>query len=72
MTPQARRDAIEATGLIAIVASLIFLAVETRQNTSALYGESRQAVLNAAHAELFVLVDNTHLKGHGYETYSTC
>ena len=61
MRSQARRDVIEAVGLIAIVASLIFLAVETRQNTSALYGESRQSVLTASHAELFVLVENPDL-----------
>ncbi len=61
MSPQARRDVIESVGLIAIVATLIFLAVETRQNTAALYAESRQSVLAASHSELFMIVENPDL-----------
>jgi hypothetical protein len=61
MSPEARRDVIESIGLAAIVASLIFLAVETRQNTAALYAESRQSVLAASHSELFMIVDNPDL-----------
>ncbi len=61
MSPESRRDVIESIGLVAIVASLIFLAVETRQNTAALYAESRQSVLAASHSELFMLVENPEL-----------
>jgi hypothetical protein len=58
MNRKRRREIFEAVGLIAIVASLVFLALETRQNTNALYAESRQSVLTAAQTELFVLVEN--------------
>jgi hypothetical protein len=53
-----QRELFEAIGLLAIVASLIFLAVEINQNTNALYGQSRQSVLEAAQNELFVLVEH--------------
>jgi len=52
MNREQRKDIIEALGLAAIVASLIFLAYETRQNTNALYAQSRQAILEAALQEI--------------------
>ena len=58
MDREKRREVFEAIGLLAIVASLIFLAVEINQNTNALYGQSRQSVLEAAQTELFVLVEH--------------
>lgn len=58
MDRDSRREIFEAIGLLAIVASLIFLAVEINQNTNALYGQSRQSVLEAAQSELFVLVEH--------------
>jgi len=61
MDREQRRELFEAIGLLAIVASLIFLAVETRQNTNALYGQSRQSVLAAAQSELFLLVDHPEI-----------
>jgi hypothetical protein len=56
-----RRDIIETVGVVAIVVSLIFLAVEMRQNTNALLGESRQAVLSASIQELNLVFDNPDL-----------
>ena len=44
MNREQRKDIIEAFGLIAIVASLIFLAYETRQNTIAIQQESQQTI----------------------------
>ena len=58
MNREKRRDIFEAIGIIAIVASLIFLAIEVNQNTNALYGQTRQSVLEAAQSELFLLVEH--------------
>ena len=49
MNREQRKGIIEAFGLIAIVASLIFLAYETRQNTIAIQQESQQTILAIAH-----------------------
>ena len=44
MTRERLKDAVEIIGLIAIVASLVFLALEVRQNTTALEaGAARRA-----------------------------
>ena len=61
MDRERRKETIETIGVIAIVASLVFLALETRQNTNALYADSRQSVLAAAQSELFHLVENPDL-----------
>ena len=54
-------DLSEIVSSIAIVVTLVYLTVEIRQNTNALYAESRQSVLTAAQTELFVLVENPNL-----------
>ena len=61
MDRERRRDLFEAIGLLAIVASLVFLAIEIGQNTNALHGQSRQSVLEAAQNELFLLVENPEI-----------
>ena len=61
MNREKRRDVFEAVGVIAIIASLIFLAIEINQNTNALYGQSRQSVLEAAQNELFLLVEHPEI-----------
>jgi len=61
MNRDRRRDVIEALGLVVIVASLLFLAVEIKQNTNALQAQSRQSVLEAAQNELFILVEHPEL-----------
>ena len=61
MNREKRKDTIEAVGLAAIVASLIFLAFETRQNTNALYAQSRQAILKAALQEIAIQGENPDL-----------
>jgi hypothetical protein len=51
-------DYSEIISSMAIVVTLIFLSVEIRQNTNALYAESSQSVLSAAQSELFELMEN--------------
>ena len=51
-------DLSEIVSSIAILITLIYLTVEIRQNTSALNAQSRQAVLEAAQTELFMLMEN--------------
>jgi len=63
MKREHRKELFEAAGVIAIVVSLLFLAMETRQNTNALYAGSRQAVLAASQAELFATVDHPEIIG---------
>ena len=43
---------------VAVIASLIYLARQVRQNTGAIYAQSRQAVLAASQAEIFAEMDN--------------
>lgn len=54
-------DLSEILSSIAIVVTLVYLAIEIRQNTNALYAQSRQSVLSAAQAELFVTVEHPEL-----------
>ncbi len=54
-------DLSEIVSSIAIVVTLIYLTVEIRQNTSALNAQSRQAVLESAQTELFMLMDNPEI-----------
>jgi hypothetical protein len=61
MNRENRRDVFEAVGMIAIIASLMFLAIEINQNTNALHGQSRQSVLEAAQSELFLLVEHPEI-----------
>ena len=61
MKRKRRKDLIEAVGLIAIVVSLVFLVLETRQNTNALAAESRQSVLTGAQTELALIAENPNL-----------
>ncbi len=54
-------DLSEILSSIAIVVTLVYLAIEIRQNTNALYAQSRQSVLTAAQTELFVTVEHPEL-----------
>lgn len=45
-------------GAIVVTATLIYLAVQVRQNTKALQAQSRQAALSSAQAELFAIVEH--------------
>ena len=49
MNREQRKDIFESLGFIAIVASLIFLALETRQNTIAVQQENQQTISAIAH-----------------------
>ena len=46
---------------IGVIASIIFLGLEIRQNTEALYSQSRQAILNSAQLEIFEIMNNTEI-----------
>ena len=48
----------EFIGAVVIVITLLYLALQIRQNTNALHAQSRQAILSAAQAELFVLIEH--------------
>ena len=51
----------EIVGSIAIVVTLIYLAVEVRQNTEALNAQSRQSVLTAAQTELLFSAEHPNI-----------
>ena len=46
---------------IGVIASIIFLGLEIRQNTEAFYSQSRQAILNSAQLEIFEIMNNTEI-----------
>ena len=46
---------------IGVIASIIFLGLEIRQNTEALYSQSRQAILNSSQLEIFEIMNNTEI-----------
>ncbi|MDH3439947.1 MAG: hypothetical protein OEM63_04280 [Gammaproteobacteria bacterium] len=54
-------DITEIVTSIAILATLVYLAVEINQNTKALHGQTRQAVLDASQIEIFEFADNPDL-----------
>ena len=54
-------DLSEIFSSIAIVITLIYLAIEITQNTDAIEGQTRQAVLTSAQAEITLLLDNPDL-----------
>ena len=54
-------DFSEIFSSIAIVVTLIYLAIEITQNTEAIEGQTRQAVLNSAQEELAILLENPEL-----------
>ena len=51
-------DLSEIVSSIAIVATLIYLTIEIRQNTNALQSQTHEAVLSSAQAELNTLIAN--------------
>jgi hypothetical protein len=58
MTRSKIADLSEIVSSIAIVATLIYLTVQVRQNTEALQSQTRQAVLAASQAELNMLIEH--------------
>jgi hypothetical protein len=48
----------EFIGAIVIVATLIYLTMQVRQNTNALHAQSRQTVLSSAQDGLFAMMEN--------------
>ena len=51
----------EVVGVILVIASLIYVAKQLRQNTNAIRAQSRQSVLTASQAELFVTIEQPNL-----------
>ena len=58
MTREQRRDVFEAIGLVAIVSSLIFLALEIRQNSDLMKAQSRTEMAQDTIALLTLNVDD--------------
>jgi hypothetical protein len=48
----------EFIGAIVIVATLIYLTLQVRQNTNALHAQTRQSLLSAGQTELFAMIEN--------------
>ncbi len=48
----------EIVGVIVIVVTLLYLAIQTKQNTAAVRTQSAQAILQAVQSELAALVEN--------------
>ena len=51
----------EIIGVTLVIASLIYVAKQLRQNTNAIHAQTRQAVLVAAQSELFAVMENPDL-----------
>ena len=51
----------EIISSVAIVATLVYLAAEMRQNTAALNAQSRQSLLASSQSELFVQLENADI-----------
>ena len=51
----------EIIGVTLVIASLIYVAKQLRQNTNAVHAQTRQAVLVAAQSELFAVMENPDL-----------
>ena len=49
---------------IAVLGTLVYLAIEIKQNTEALHTQTRQALLSGSQAELFQLVANPEINGN--------
>lgn len=59
-----RDDIVQTIGVLAnigVLAGIVFLAIEIRQNTSARYAESREAVLSASREEILVTIEDPRL-----------
>ena len=58
-------EAVSALGTIigsaAVLLTLIYLATQIRQNTEAIYAQSRQAVLAAAQTEIFIRIHHPEM-----------
>lgn len=57
-------DVVQTIGVLAnvgVLAGIVFLAIEIRQNTSAQFAESRQAVLSASREEIILTIDDPGL-----------
>ena len=53
----------EIIGLIVIVATLIYLAVQTRQNTDAIRTQSAQSILQAVQSDIETLMSHNRKSG---------
>ena len=58
MNREIRREIFEVVGIIAVLFSLAVLIIEVRQNTSALYAASRQALMEGSRDEILLLLEH--------------
>ena len=58
----------EFIGAIVIIATLIYLAMQVRQNTNALHAQTRQSLLSAGQTELFAMIENPDIMLAGMKT----
>ena len=59
-----REDLVQSVGVLAnvgVLAGIVFLAIEIRQNTSAQFAESRQTVLTASREEIILTIEDPGL-----------
>jgi hypothetical protein len=59
-----REHVVQSIGVLAnvgVLAGIVFLAIEVRQNTSAQFAESRQAVLSASREEIILTMEDPSL-----------
>jgi hypothetical protein len=57
-TVQLLGDLADIVGAIAVVITLVYLAIQIKQNTNALHGQSRQSLVSVAQAELFAMMEH--------------
>ncbi len=51
----------EIVGVVLVIASLIYVAMQLRQNTDAIRAQSRQSLLTASQAELYSETENPEI-----------
>lgn len=56
------RRIVDAVGLAAVIASLIFVAAEVRQNTAAALSATQQVIFEGAQGGIVVVIGNERLR----------
>ena len=58
-----KRNIIETVGIVSVVGSLVFVGVEIKQNTSAVRGETQQAVSSQVSEMYRIVSENERMAG---------
>lgn len=61
MTMTGLANLIQVLSSLAVLGTLIYLAIEVKQNTAALHAQTRQSLLAGGQAELFEVVEHPDL-----------